>query len=83
MLTTRRSIHRNENVRASEHKKDYQIQFKIPGLPAHGKEIPDDERFSFDYQSPVTIETVLVCIANRIKLLESMTITKVLSEKGT
>ncbi|XP_063413650.1 allene oxide synthase-lipoxygenase protein-like isoform X2 [Mytilus trossulus] len=30
--------------------RDYQIQVKVPGLPAQVKELPDDERFSFDYQ---------------------------------
>ncbi|CAC5359765.1 ALOX5 [Mytilus coruscus] len=30
--------------------RDYQLQVKVPGLPAQVKELPDDERFSFDYQ---------------------------------
>ena len=34
-------------------------------------------------QRPVTIETILESIANREQLLELMSITKVLSEKGT
>ena len=34
-------------------------------------------------QMPVTIETILESIANREQLLEVMSITKVLSEKGT
>ncbi|VDI58658.1 Hypothetical predicted protein [Mytilus galloprovincialis] len=31
-------------------KKDYQLQVKIPGLPAQVKDLPDDESFSFDYK---------------------------------
>ncbi|XP_052089604.1 allene oxide synthase-lipoxygenase protein-like isoform X1 [Mytilus californianus] len=30
--------------------RDYQLQVKVPGLPAQVKELPEDERFSFDYQ---------------------------------
>ncbi|CAG2249786.1 ALOX5 [Mytilus edulis] len=31
-------------------KKDYQLQVKVPGLPAQVKDLPDDESFSFDYK---------------------------------
>ncbi|XP_063413651.1 allene oxide synthase-lipoxygenase protein-like [Mytilus trossulus] len=37
--------------------KDYQIQVKIPGLPAQVKELPDDERFSFDYQFNIGLKS--------------------------
>ncbi|XP_071127123.1 allene oxide synthase-lipoxygenase protein-like isoform X1 [Mytilus edulis] len=37
--------------------KDYQLQVKVPGLPAQVKELPDDERFSFDYKFNIGMKT--------------------------
>ncbi|CAC5379791.1 ALOX5 [Mytilus coruscus] len=38
-------------------KEEYQLQVKVPGLPAQVKELPEDETFSFDYQFNIGLKT--------------------------